>query len=319
MVFWRGQKFAQLPLDRLDVATVEDAILARAREHPTSAREELQKLKAALRYAAGRGSEFQLGLLEIEPVRVSREPKGRALTLDELDFLLSFAVDDQRRGLELLGNVGLRVSELLGLLPGHVDLDGRALHIPAWLCKERRAKTIPLLPDELALLREQLAWKPAGAERVFPRKGGTPWRREHFYTAVVVATRKRAAVAWRREHGLEAEAATPFEWPAVVNGKQTVAGIAPHDFRRTAATLMRDAGLTREQAALRLGHADAGELLDRVYDRGDRVQRARVALDDLGSLRDALTPAGSGRGGRAREHAPLTPRPSRGRHLRAVS
>jgi hypothetical protein len=43
---------------------------------------------------------------------------------------------------------------------------------------------------------------------------------------------------------------------------------------------MRDAGFTKDQAAARLGHADSGELLDRIYDRGDR-RRVRKALDEL--------------------------------------
>jgi len=280
MLFWRRQPFARVPLRLLDRTTVEDVLLERASVHPTAAREELQKLKAALRYAASRGSQFQLGLLEIDPVRVSRQPEGSALTLAELDFFCRYAVEHEWRALAFAGTVGLRVSELIGLQDEHVDLEGRALRIPAWLCKEKRPKVIPLFVDELQLLAEQLQLRPAGAERVFPRKGGSPWRREHFYSQVVVATRRRAAVAWRREHGLPTGAATPFD------------ALAPHDLRRTAATLMRDAGFTREQAAVRLGQGDDGQLLDRVYDRGDRVQRARRALDEIGSLREALTPAG---------------------------
>jgi integrase len=303
MIFWQESPFAKVPLRRLDVAAVEDAILERARLHPTAAREELQKLKATLRYASGRGCEFPLALLGIEPIRVRREPKGTALALDELDYLCRYGVEHQWRGLHLFGTVGLRVSELIGLLPEHVDLERGELRLPAELCKERRAKTIPLFPEEVELFDEQLTLRPSGAERVVPRKGGTPWRREHYYHQVVVATRERAATAWRREHDTET---TPFDT------------LAPHDFRRTAATLLRDAGFTREQAALRLGHSDDGQLLDQVYDRGDRAQRIRRAVAEVGSLRDALTaPAGAGRKRRAREHA-LTSRPSRSRHLQAV-
>ncbi len=134
----------------------------------------------------------------------------------------------------------------------------------------------------------------------------------------MVPTRRRAAIAWRREHELAAGAATPFEWSAVMDGETVTVGIAPHDFRRTAATMLRDAGFTKEQAATRLGHADDGQLLDRVYDRGDRVQRGRRALDEFEGVREALAPAGARRRRRAREHAGPTPRPRRSRHLRAV-
>jgi hypothetical protein len=42
---------------------------------------------------------------------------------------------------------------------------------------------------------------------------------------------------------------------------------------------MRDAGMSRDQTAARLGHADEGELLDELYDRGDRSARVRRELD----------------------------------------
>ena len=40
---------------------------------------------------------------------------------------------------------------------------------------------------------------------------------------------------------------------------------------------MRDSGFTKAQTAARVGHADDGELIDRIYDRGDRRARADVA------------------------------------------
>ena len=49
--------------------------------------------------------------------------------------------------------------------------------------------------------------------------------------------------------------------------------LKPHDLRATAITLMRDAGFTREQVVARVGHADDGELIERIYDRGDRRAR----------------------------------------------
>jgi integrase len=317
MRFWQQQPFVSWPLSQLDVATVEDAVLERAAKTPTSAREELQKLKAVLRYAAGRGSVFPLGLLEIEPIRVPPSEKGVALAWEELDFYCGYAPEHQRLVQPLLGTIGLRIGETLSLTDEHVDLDGLALRIPAALCKERRPKTVPLFPDEVLLLEEQLASRAPGATRVFPRKGGTPWRPTHFAEKVVNVTRRRAAVAWRRDHDLPADADTPFEWTVVRDGRPVVAGITPHDFRRTAATLMRDAGFTKEQAATRLGHGDDGTLLNDVYDKGDRVRRVRAVMADFDSLRDALDQAGTAPR-RAGEHADLTSRPGRAGHLRAV-
>ena len=47
-----------------------------------------------------------------------------------------------------------------------------------------------------------------------------------------------------------------------------------------------DAGFERERAAARVGHADAGELLDRIYDKGDRRKRSgvREAVLQVGSV-----------------------------------
>ena len=36
-------------------------------------------------------------------------------------------------------------------------------------------------------------------------------------------------------------------------------------------------GFTKEQVVARVGHADDGELIERIYDRGDRRGRADVA------------------------------------------
>ena len=63
------------------------------------------------------------------------------------------------------------------------------------------------------------------------------------------------------EHGLDVDAPTPFD------------GLTVH-FRSTAATLMRERGFPRDDAAAGYGHADSGELLDRLYDVGDRSARA---------------------------------------------
>jgi hypothetical protein len=41
---------------------------------------------------------------------------------------------------------------------------------------------------------------------------------------------------------------------------------------------MRDAGMSREDCADRVGHHDAGKLIGAVYDKGDRAARAGRGL-----------------------------------------
>jgi integrase len=150
--------------------------------------------------------------------------------------------------------------------------------IPADLCKEGVDETIDLTAEEVTLLREQLLARAAGTSLVFPTKTGRPWRHYQFLRLVWYKARERAADVWREQERFAATAPTPFD------------GVQPHDLRATAATLMRDAGFTREQAAARLGHADTGQLLDRIYDVGDRRARMRKAIPEFApdGLRAAL-------------------------------
>ena len=69
--------------------------------------------------------------------------------------------------------------------------------------------------------------------------------------------------------------------------------VTTHDLRATAVTMMRDLGVPKEAAAARVGHADAGELVDTIYDLGNRAARAAKALRAVapGGLRAAAEAA----------------------------
>jgi integrase len=288
---WRAGPFAEVPLSLLRRDRLEDAILARAAAAAKTAGDELYGLKAALRYAGERGARFDAAILQIEPIaRVRR--RRHALASGELEYLARHAPDYGQRMLLFKGTVGSRIGELFTLVDRRVDLDASTIFIPAALCKEGVDKLIDLTGEERALVREQLLARPAGTDLVFPTKTGLPWRYPQFHRLVWAKAVTRAAAAWREEHGLAADASTPFEWQLVderggplfdMEGKPVLDRLEPHDLRATAATLMRDAGFSHDQAAARLGHADSGDLLDRVYDVGDRRERAGVkrAIDEL--------------------------------------
>ena len=87
---WREGEYAELPLDLLDRGLLEDAVLDRAAAHPTSAKNELQALKAVLRYAQSRGFTLDPALLTIEPI-VPPKRKGRALSAYQLEFMVAYA------------------------------------------------------------------------------------------------------------------------------------------------------------------------------------------------------------------------------------
>ena len=263
---WLAEPYGSLPVSLLSRNAVEDYVLARAVEAAKSAGDELYGLKAVLRLARERGSRIDERILALEPV--TRETRTRlALDVHELELLAACAPDYARRFLLFKGTVGCRINELFTLTVDCVDLPGGAIFIAAEFAKEGVEKWIELTREEVALLREQLLARAAGSPLVFPTRTGLPWRHYQFLRLVWYKARSRAAVCWRAEHGLAGDAPTPFD------------GLQPHDLRATAVTLMRDAGIPREDAAARIGHADSGELLERIYDQGDRRRRVRRALD----------------------------------------
>jgi integrase len=301
---WRADPFGSTPLSLLRRSAVEDAVLARAVKHPKSAGDELYGLKAVLKYSGQRGARFDAAILAIEPLaRTKRE--RRALTAEQLAYLAAHAPEYARREILFLGTVGNRIGEVHTLTEDRIDLKERTEFIPWHLCKEGADKTIDLTPDECALLREQLLARAPGTNLVFPSKTGRSWAGNSKYgdwhRLVWSKAVRRASAAWRQDHGLRDGAATPFEDQLIddngeprldTDGNPMLDALEPHDLRATAITLMRDAGFTKEQAAARVGHADSGELLDRIYDRGDRRARADVrgAIDqlDAGGLLAAL-------------------------------
>jgi integrase len=132
------------------------------------------------------------------------------------------------------------------------------------------------------LLREQLLARAPGTRLLFPRKGGSPWRHGHFYAKTWVPTRRRAQREWRREHGLDDDAATPFD------------GLRPHDLRHTAATVLCEHILDDALVALRLGHNDGGRLVRERYRHvGRRKLRAELDRTDAAGGLLAASAAGA--------------------------
>jgi integrase len=275
----KGVPIGSLPLAMLTVRQVELYLERRSELTPRAAVGEYQALVGILRLAARRGETFDQGLLALDPVRRRPKPRKTTLTLDQLRYLAQHAPEHQRRLFLLGATLGCRIGELLQAEDAWLDADAGTLTAPAWACKERRDKILDLLPEELAVLREQrLVRSPqtvngvGGTRLLFPRKGGTPWRTSGgFWAEVILPTRQKAAKAWRAEFDLAADAETPFDT------------FAPHDLRRIAATTLRQMGVDAELVARRLGHADQGQLVDQVYAADTRRERLRAELDRIAS------------------------------------
>ena len=256
---WK-REFGDRLLPQLSLVEAEDTIIARAAEHPNSAKKELEWLKRSLRDARRRGQSFDLGLLEIDPITVTSRV-GIALDLDELDRVGSWFPEHLARMPLIVASLALRLGEALGLTEDRVLLPRGAVFVPASLCKERRDKLIELTASERALLAEQLVARPAGTPYVFPRAGGTPtrnggrhhapglWDRGDFYTRVWHPARQAAARELRADQGLPEWTETRFD------------RLVPHDLRHTGISLMAASGMRPETIAVRVGHSDGGKLI----------------------------------------------------------
>lgn len=82
-------------------------MLARAKEHPRSAKNELEFLKRVLRDAKGRGQRVDEAIFEIPPVK-HRPRRGRALTVSQLYELAPWFPEHVSRLVLVAGQVGAR-------------------------------------------------------------------------------------------------------------------------------------------------------------------------------------------------------------------
>lgn len=248
-------------------AEIEDAVQARARQHPRSAKNELELLKAVLRRAQARGQRVDEAVLAIAPIRHTPR-EGIALTPEQLAELASWFPEYLRRLPLLAGSVGARLSEWLHLTDDRLelDVDPPIMRVPARSpgSKSRRHKAILLTPREALLLREQLMARAPGTRLVFPRRRGTRFNPENFRWDYFYPAAIAAGLGSRDEDG-------HYE------------GITFHDLRHTAITLMRVAGMPLEDVAARVGHSDGGALILRRY-RHLQPGEGRAAATELDEL-----------------------------------
>lgn len=237
------------PVPALRRRQVEDHIAARAAVAPTAARNELQFLKAALRTAQSRGQQVDVGIFDIDPIRVEPQ-EGQALEYEELLGLASWLPERIKRIVPFCGTVGLRFTEAVTLTDDRVDLEVGTILIPARINKSRRPKPIPLARMEVQLLREQLMARPAGTRLVFPNEKGGAYSKSGL-RAVWLPALLAAGLAHEETNA---------------KGRRiVVADFRFHWLRHTAISLMARAGMKAELIAERVGHNDGGAPIYRRY------------------------------------------------------
>jgi integrase len=271
----RRTPFANLRLSELDPLAI-GRYLRRVRrlEAPCQARLDRQALIRVFELAEINGARVDPALRLIPvPPRLRRDNRRRRKILrpDELQLLVESTVAYWREVVDVAGTTGARLREWTTLTDDRLDLDAGTMFVPAELTKEGRDKTIPLLPAEVRKLRRQLLARAPGTRLVAPKAQGAEFRqRSHFYRLIWDPALRRAAAAWRQEHGYDQEVPTPFD------------GYQFKWLRKTAVALMRQAGLEPELIARRLGHGDVGDLVLTVYREVDEELELYDALAELG-------------------------------------
>ena len=263
LAFWT-ERLGSVPVAWLNRGKCEDAYSEVAATRPSEAQDLRRELLNVLEWAQARGEAVPPALMALPPIRVSPRER-KAMTLEDVESLVSHAPEYAQDTLRFLASVGSRQTETFLAEPSWFDLKARTWTVPAWACKERRTKVIVLTPAEVQIVRRQLIRRAAGARTVFCGRDGAAWSTNHFHALVWSKARLGAVEAYVEAHGV---GPTPFD------------GLRPHDLRSTAATLMREAGVPLEAAAARLGHKDGGWLLVTTY-RKTTAEAQRAALDGV--------------------------------------
>ena len=231
------------PVTAADEATI-DAYVAHQRagdRAPASVARALVAVRALYRFLA------EEGFVEVDPaaeVEVPRVPKGlpKPLSEAEIGALLDAVVGDDalalrdRAMVEVLYGTGLRISELVGLSLGKLDLDGRQLIA---FGKGRKERLVPIGACALDALRAYLG--PRGRVALAPAQ----WARRDDAEAVFLnqrGGRLSRQGAWQ-----------------IVRGYGERAGLgdrlSPHVLRHSCATHMLDHGADIRVVQELLGHA----------------------------------------------------------------
>lgn len=233
----------------------------------TSANKILSALRGVLRECFRLGlmsAEDRLRASDLQSVRGSRLPRGRALSAGELRSLFRACDSNTFRGrrdaalLALLYGGGLRRAEIVSLDLADLEPSGPTLRVKG---KGNKQRALPLATNVLDVLNRWLHVR-----------GDEPGR-------LFVPVRKGGRVELRDRHGV----------PRVMSGQAVlmilrnlaqrsgVARFSPHDARRTFISDLLDAGADLSTVQQLAGHAQVTTTAR--YDRrGEHVRRRAVGL-----------------------------------------
>ncbi len=271
-------------LHRRDLTRCIDAMMDRGAK--AGANRLFDDIRAMVRWAKARG-DLETNLVDGMQRPADTVQRDRVLTYDEVrevwhNLDSAEMADGTRRLLRLCLLTAQRVGEIGGMTRAEVDLDRALWTIPAARSKNGKEHAVPISNMAATVLREQLADVDALSERVgrptpefvFPAPGGR-----------AAMTNSAASKAVKRQERIGSD------------GKPDILGAepwTPHDLRRTAATLMEEAGVSPFVVGQVLNHVSItkASITSRVYARYNYEKEKREALDILAARVTAIVGEG---------------------------
>jgi integrase len=262
---WRERKVKEIT--RRDVVKLLNAIVDRGA--PIQANRTFTILRRMFRFAVGQAiiDDSPCSLVEAPSAENERERALSEVEIQRLWQTLEAAPMEAniRRILKLILVTAQRKGEVMGMHEREIDRDKAVWIIPAERSKNGREHVVPLPPLALQLLD---AARPDQAGWIFPSgRTGAPYRGQSIDHAV-------RDLFVPRPRGKTKKATATLPTPLL---RGVMEAFTPHDLRRTAATRMREFGVSRADVKDILNHK-IRDVTDR-YDRYDGLPEKRRALE----------------------------------------
>lgn len=265
------ERFGKLRLTEIsgeDVRAMADAIVARGA--PATAVHAREIVLMVFRYVTERGQKVANPAEEVAPRTIATfEPKDRALTSEEVGLFYQYlervgTTPSIRAAAKLLLLTMLRKGELTQAKWEKVNFAEGTLTVPAARMKARRPHVVFLSSQALDLL-VALKTFAGGSQYVFPS-------RYDSHLPMSAATLNRVmTLCWQYAHK---------------DGKP-LAKFGPHDMRRTASTILHEAGYNSDWIEKCLAHEQKG--VRAVYNKAEYREQRREMLQDWANLIDGWT------------------------------
>lgn len=296
---WRSKKVKDIR--RRDIVARLDAIVDRG--SPVAANRTLAVVRRMFNFAIERG------IIDTSPcvkVRAPHKemPRERNLSPGEIaafwKALDGAAMETNLKALlRFLLVTGARRAEAAGLHEREIDAKARQWTLPASRSKNGRERVIPLSALAVSVFGEAKPFYPKD-EKGKPQKESTGWvfpsgRTGQPYVGRSIDHACRDLFVYRdrdkprRQRKAKRKDEKPKAPPLAKMPRFT-----PHDLRRTAATIMRELGVSRDDVRLVLGHVDR-TVLGRHYDKWEGLPEKKRASRNGDVVSPTSSPARSRR------------------------